>query len=497
MRDDVENASLPEARYRQGEALARLANLSDYDARLRRAEHRRAVDRIFSEGFMIALSVLLIPILVVPFFFSVSPSIAAATEFLYYAILLFFILEYVLKLYYSDDRGRFVRSPIHLFDLFIIVASVVATVVGLFPEAGGLPILLRLLRLPVAVVLGGRSLSRGGLISREAVLPALPPPLTETTLDLSDPARGWERPEGVAGGGPREWRRFENVSDEHLASLGRRYGLSGLVLGGRIWDWAYPGAERTGDRTTIFLQVPVRERSPLYPASDLLRWVGLLLIDREEGIISLSRGAVPLLDTVPEAAAREGMALSTATVFFLVMSVSLGRTEDFIHGAEVELARLQATPMGRRPRAFLTVTYGVKKEIDHTVAWLVHSREVMKNLLDRSLTLQDWGEEDDVRIKALLERCNFLLETAEDLADGLADDIGFYLDTSSFQMNKVMKVIAVLTALTIVPTVVGGLLGMNVIGSPWEVSLAEVVAAVAVVMLFTAWIFNQMGWMKS
>jgi len=493
---DDEGASPTEARYRQGEALARLVHLDEYEHQLRRAEHRRAVNGVFSESFMIVLSALLIPLLVVPLLFPVSPDTAAAMDLLSYVILLFFVLEYALKLYYSEDRKAFALAPIHLFDLFIIVASLIGTLAGLFPGAGRLPILLRLLRLPIAVVLGGRSLSRGAIISREAGPPPAPPPLTELTLHLDDPGRGW-RPGDGRDGTAGKWRRFMNVSGDHLLDLGRRFGLSGLVLGGRIWEWAYPRTEETGGRTTIFLQVPVLEPSPAFPSAGTLRWVGLLLIDQEGGLVTLSHRAVPLLDALPEVAQRDGIELSTATVSYLVMDDALGKLEDFIERAEVELSRLEAAPLGRRSRAFLPVTYGVKKEIDHTRAWLAHCRKVLTSLLGRSPALWSWGEEDEVRIKALLERCNFILETADGLASGLADDIRFYLDTTSFQMNKVMKVIAVLTALTIVPTVVGGLLGMNLVGSPWALSLAEVVAVVAVVMLFTAWIYYQMGWLKS
>lgn len=493
-----EETGLTETRYVQGEALARMANLRSYDEDLRRAEHRRAVDRILSEGFMIALSVLLIPVLVLPFIIDLPSSVDSSLESLYYVVLFFFILEYGLKLYYSKDRPGFVRAPIHLFDLFIIVASLVATIVAIIPAAGGLIILLRLLRLPIALVLGGRSLSRGGLIRQEEAEERAAAPFIERRLDLTDPRRGWEQPDRMEAKDTRteQWRRFTNVSSEHLPSLGRRFGISGLVLGGRIWEWAYPRMEETGGRVTIFLRVPVLEPSAQYPRSDLLRWTSLLLVDQDDGLVTMSRGNVPLLDEIPRLAQGQGLELDTPSVFFMVMDRSLEIIEDFIQEAEVELSRLEMVPMGRQPRAFLSVVYGVKKEVDHTLRWLVHTREMFKSLQGRVLSISGWDEEDSLRVKALLERGNFLLETAEDLAEGLADNIGFYLDTSSFQMNKVMKVIAVLTALAIIPAVVGGLLGMNIVGNPWDISLAEVVTIVAVIMLFTAWIYFQMGWLR-
>lgn len=220
------------------------------------------------------------------------------------------------------------------------------------------------------------------------------------------------------------------------------------------------------------------------------------MVDREGGPISLSRADVPLLDVLPGLAAESGLDIRASTGFYLITVRSMDLVEDYVQAAEVELSRMEMTPVSRQPRAFLPVTYGAKKEIDHTLAWLVHVRAIFKSLLDGKLLMMKWDQEDETRTKLLLERCDFLLETAEDLSEGLGDDIAFYLNTTSFQMNKVMKVIAVLTALTIIPTVVGGLLGMNIVGTPWHVSLAEIVTAVAVIMLFTLWIYLQIGWLK-
>jgi hypothetical protein len=60
-----------------------------------------------------------------------------------------------------------------------------------------------------------------------------------------------------------------------------------------------------------------------------------------------------------------------------------------------------------------------------------------------------------------------------------------------------MKYTAVMTALTIVPALVGGLMGMNLIGNLWPVSLIQVVALVAVVMAFLGWTYYRLGWFKS
>ena len=120
----------------------------------------------------------------------------------------------------------------------------------------------------------------------------------------------------------------------------------------------------------------------------------------------------------------------------------------------------------------------------------------IQGVIDEKVPLRVYTEEDDERTKALLERCEYLLETAEDVNESLSDSIDFYLNNTSYQMNRVMKVIAVLTALTIIPTVVGGLLGMNLVGAPWPISIAQTVTVVALVMLSTAWIYYRIGWLR-
>jgi Mg2+ and Co2+ transporter CorA len=47
-----------------------------------------------------------------------------------------------------------------------------------------------------------------------------------------------------------------------------------------------------------------------------------------------------------------------------------------------------------------------------------------------------------------------------------------------------------------IPALVGGLLGMNLIDNPWPVTLLQMVSVVALVMLLTAWVYYNTGWLK-
>lgn len=489
------------SKFQHGGSLANLADLRRFEQKQQRENRRDAVYSIFSEGLMVALSIILIPLLLMPILLDLPRSILDALDLLNYVIVLFFVLEYVLKLYYSEDRKAYVRDKWHLLDLFIVIASLAALVAGVIPEAGALPILLRLLRLPVAISLGGRTLNRQALFEAEERSKVLKAPLKEVVLDLRNPQEGWvesaEADEPPPCGSPGVWLNLANVAEEDLPRLVSETGLTKVVLEGKIKDWAYPRAEWSKGLATIYLRIPEVSIAAEETQSRQINWQGVLIIDCHGGIVTLSRTDPRMIYSLPEKVRDEGLDIRPATVFYTLMLEALKEVEEFILAAELELIKLEAVPMVKQPRAFLPVTYSAKKEVFYMVSWLVHTREVLEGLMERRLEFQDQGDRDDARIRSLLERCEFLLETGEDVAEGFSDAIDFYLNTNDFQMNRVMKVIAVLTALTIIPTVVGGLLGMNIIGSPWVVSLAEVVTVVGVIMLVIGWVFFRVGWLRS
>jgi hypothetical protein len=47
-----------------------------------------------------------------------------------------------------------------------------------------------------------------------------------------------------------------------------------------------------------------------------------------------------------------------------------------------------------------------------------------------------------------------------------------------------------------VPAIVEGLLGMNLIGNPWSTTLLQMVTIVGLVMVLTAWVYFNPGWLK-
>jgi len=44
---------------------------------------------------------------------------------------------------------------------------------------------------------------------------------------------------------------------------------------------------------------------------------------------------------------------------------------------------------------------------------------------------------------------------------------------------------------------VGSLLGANLEGTPWPISLAQIVLIVGIAMLATAWVYYRLGWLRT
>jgi Mg2+ and Co2+ transporter CorA len=82
------------------------------------------------------------------------------------------------------------------------------------------------------------------------------------------------------------------------------------------------------------------------------------------------------------------------------------------------------------------------------------------------------------------------------MRDSVHSVIDLHVNMVSFGMNRFMRLLAVVSALGLIPAVVGGLLGMNVAGNPWQVTLAQVGFGVSMAMLACLYVFLVRGWLR-
>jgi Mg2+ and Co2+ transporter CorA len=63
-------------------------------------------------------------------------------------------------------------------------------------------------------------------------------------------------------------------------------------------------------------------------------------------------------------------------------------------------------------------------------------------------------------------------------------------------MNRVMKVIAVITCIAVIPSIIGGLLGVNLTEGDFPIKLTEIFFIVFSLMLLGLYAFYKMDWLK-
>jgi Mg2+ and Co2+ transporter CorA len=184
------------------------------------------------------------------------------------------------------------------------------------------------------------------------------------------------------------------------------------------------------------------------------------------------------------------------SILYIILKDILERDELIITALEHELLCLEETPFKELPHDFLETTFHLRKEVNQLVPSLHHLREILTVVASKRVPLQGFDEPRGPAFESLMDKAVYLHETAQNARENLVSLIDLYINTTSYEMNKVMRLIAVITCLAIVPTLVGGLMGMNLIGNPWRMHLWQVVVFVAVVMFSMGWIFHRLGWLK-
>src|SRR5213075_3172864 len=100
------------------------------------------------------------------------------------------------------------------------------------------------------------------------------------------------------------------------------------------------------------------------------------------------------------------------------------------------------------------------------------------------------------KFRRLSTTVEYLYDTVVNVRDEVVSVIELHLNIVSFDMNRVMRVLAVVSVLGLIPAVIGGLFGMNLIDNPWPFTLPQVAFAVCLAMVLGLYFFVVKGWLR-
>jgi Mg2+ and Co2+ transporter CorA len=426
-----------------------------------------------------------------------TESAAAATVFdgCQWAIIGWFALEYALALAWAPSRRTFLLDPWRLLDLVTIIiplATVVPSVSGALRSS---PVL-RLVRLIRVVTMGVRA---SGVVVRTEVRrvaeAAVPGPSAITRLHAGVPGEAtWsELLQWVKTPGP-EWYHVTNPSAAELGRIAAAEGLSAGFLESHLAGTTYPHVEVLRRQAALFVWMP-----EVTPAGQVDRH-GLLFLIGANGLLSLSRRPTPLPGVASMAPAEgetpEDKAPFAVRMLRVLLRAVLLQNEKLVGGFEQELRTLEDVPVRESRPEFFERTFRLKKELSAAQSDLWRLKSVLAELAEGRARLPGAPVGGSEAFHRLAADADYLYETVANIREETLSLIELHINVVSFDMNRVMRLLAVVSVLGLVPAVVGGLFGMNLADNPWPFTLPQVAFSVCLGMVLGLYFFFVKGWLR-
>ncbi len=460
-----------------------------------------AASRVLNDGVMGLLALLTVLATALPFVYSMSPTLQVALIAWDVLVILVFSLEYLAGLVLSGNAAGYARDPWRVLDAFIILATILS-LLPLPTEALGATPALRLIRFARIAVLGTRSstrLSGAAAMATGTSLPAAAP-LTARALDhaarpLAFREIGWDQLLERIGTGEDDWLYVSGIADAHLTPLADRLNVPAPVLHSKLFESTIPRIDRLERFVTLFCWYPqlLEERGAESPR---IERTGVLVVGSEHDVAVIVQNDCHLLEHI-EAELRESNfdtpPLVNAT--YALMRVVVRAYTKMVEHLETQLARIEAADTTLRDEGFLQLTFSLRSDIARVRTNLRHLVNVTQALNSRHIAIRGF-ETELPQFQMLIGAATDTFERVDDLAENLTAIVDMRLNISSFQMNRVMRLLAILTTLALIPAVAGGMLGMNLQDSPWAVPLSQVAFWVGSGMALSLYLFSIKGWLR-
>ncbi|HZF31304.1 MAG TPA: CorA family divalent cation transporter, partial [Gammaproteobacteria bacterium] len=222
----------------------------------------------------------------------------------------------------------------------------------------------------------------------------------------------------------------------------------------------------------------------------------MLLLPVGAGLLSLSRRNLHGVERfAPVPGAGDGLPFVSRMIAVVLNRVIRGN-EQLAGRCEQRLRELEEVPIEESRPAFFELTFRLKKQLSAAQADLWRLKGIAAELGNGRRDFVELPPAALARIQRFKSDVDYLYDTLANIREEVLSIIDLHLNVVSFGMNRVMRVLAVISALGLIPAVVGGLLGMNLIDNPWPVTLPQIAFAVLFAMVLGLYFFIVKGWLR-
>jgi Mg2+ and Co2+ transporter CorA len=474
---------------------------SGIQSRINRVRERlkNPVQWILNDELMIVLALLLIPVVALPLFFTLSRFMTGFLSILNYVIIAAFIAEYFLKLFIADSKKEFVSDTWHILDLFIIVLALMEFLPLITLGYGEASPILRLLRVLRIFTAAGRSTD---MVPRAAETPLFFPtderPTQVSTLDAAGRTSfsNFDPPSYIPWDPGAQWIHIQNTKSRDLDVLSRALSIPAQILQSKLNKDAITRIDYFKEYTTIFLRDSRISTECSTTGEVHITMDGLLIICRGHQIITLCTGETNLFNSVSGLGSDSDKTPFAGIVLYQILRKKIADAEEILEMIEKRVALLEDIPMEATTTKFLEDTLSLRKEIQKITKTLWHARQVFDTMRSQKVALDSLGDEDLNLFDMICDDADYLYETAQNLGENLSALRELHINSISYNMTRVMKLLAVITTLALIPTTIGGLLGENLYDSPWNVNIFEILFIVFLLMVLALYAFYRKGWLR-
>lgn len=450
---------------------------------------------LLGEAFLGFLAIMSAALTLFPMLFTVRPQTDHLLEAGQWAIIGLFAVEYGLALVLAPQKKAFLLNPWRVLDLLTVVVPLAT----LLPQVSSLlrsSPLLRLIRLARVVTLGVRAtgvVARGEARRAAAVMtgPVELSVLGAGRSSVPSPASWAEFLQWAKAPG-EQWYHVSSPSPEQLKEIVQAAHLAPPDVETHLYSATYPRLEVTDQHAVLFVWLP--EASP---KTDYER-NGLLLLANERGLFTLSRHRTGLLPAVAAALPKlklTGLPFPVRMTCAFLQAV-LDRNEEWVGRFEQALRALEELPVRESRPAFFEQSFRLKKELSTVQSDLWRLKGILTALAEGRVRLPGGGGDETGFFRTLAESADYLYETVVNTREGVLSLIDLHLNVVSFDINRVMRVLAVVSVLGLIPAVIGGLFGMNLADNPWPFTLPQVAFGVCLGMILCLYLFLVKGWLR-
>ena len=467
----------------------------------RKKAFRELIELLLPDSLMIALAIVMVPLTLISLFVDLPQGLDAAFRLIDYVILGIFIIEYFGKTLAAPNIWKHVIDPWHILDLVIIVLPFVGMLPALSRYSFS-PLFLRLLRIVRVVALGGRAIDRKVAKTdtvEQGTVRQSPMEIRVIENDLGNVLHDvpFEKLESFIKSPSHTWIDISGLNEDHVGRLSDILKIPRMILEGELIEDSYPRVDYFEHYAMIFSRIADVKVHQKGPSRLSIKRSGVLLICFGQNIITVSRTHTGIFTDILKGTRKIHTSDEplTVSVLYTILRHVIEKDKQIIYSLENEILNLENIPMNKRPSNFLESTFNLRKEANQIVPSLMHLKEIINMLISERIPLEGFSERHAKVFDAMGDEASYLFETASNARDNLSSIVELHINANSYQMNRVMKVIALITSLGIIPAALG-LFGSNIIGNPWNIELWQLFGVLIVCMLAMFWVFYRLGWLK-